>query len=61
MLSDLEIFLVESKKKHENGGSGHGHVHEEGLGVESFVKLHNLHGLVEDGIDEHVAGSVPVL
>jgi hypothetical protein len=52
---------VVAEKKQQNYRAGHRHIEKEGLRVESLVKLHNLDGLVEDGIDEEVAGGVPVL
>ena len=53
--------MIEDKKKQEDSQAKHADVHEEGLGVEALVKLHNLDGFIEDGVDEEVAGRVSVV
>ena len=52
--------IVEDEKKQKNNNTTQGHIHEEGLGVESLVKLDNLHGLVEHGVNEGVAERISV-
>ena len=61
MLTSLTGEKIEDKKKQEDGGTEDADVHEEGLGVEALIKLHDLDGLVEDRINEEVAGSVAVV
>ena len=46
------------RRKQEENEAAHGHIHEEGLCVESLVKLDNMHGLVEHGVDKHVADRI---
>ena len=52
---------IEDKKKTQDGESEDADIHKEGLGVETLIKLDNLDSLIEDGVDEEVAGGVSVV
>ena len=51
----------EAQKKHEECAGDDEDPHEEDLCVEALVELDDLHGLVEDGVEEEVALGVPVV
>lgn len=59
--NDLTGKMAEDKKKTQGSRSEDGKIHEEGLRVKSLVKLDNLDGLIEHGVDEEVAGGVSVV
>ena len=59
--NDLTGKMAEDKKKTQGSRSEDGKIHEEGLRVKSLVELDNLDGLIEHGVDEEVAGGVPVV
>ena len=60
-MTNLTGEKIEDKKKQEDSSTEDADVHEEGLGVEALIKLHDLDGLVEDRINEEVAGGVAVV
>ena len=50
---------LSDKKKREDCDGDHEDVHEEDLGVEALVELHDLDGLIEHGVEEEVALQIP--
>lgn len=48
------------QEQYEDDDGKHGDIHEEHLSIESVsLEIHNLNGLIEDGIEEKVALSIP--
>ena len=51
---------VEQENDEDDDGE-HRDIHEEHLGVKSVsFEIHNLNGLIEDGVEEKVALSIPL-
>ena len=57
----LTSEIIEDKKKTENSETKDADIHEEGLSVESLIKLDNLNCFIEDWVNEEVASGVSVV